>query len=85
MIYHFDHRVSKLNSRIAQLVERMTVNHDVGGSSPSLGAKQGRNMDIEKLKQTIKSNLVSSGLLPEQIESITEQLLADILDLMRLS
>ncbi len=40
-------------------------------------------MDVERLRQTIKSNLVSSGLLPEQIEAITEQLLADILDLMR--
>lgn len=40
-------------------------------------------MDIDKLKNIIKSNLVSFGLQPEQIEQITEQLLSDILDLMR--
>ncbi len=39
-------------------------------------------MDIEQLKQTIKSNLVSSGLLPYQIEDITVKLLADIIALM---
>lgn len=41
------------------------------------------NMDIETLRQTIKSNLVTSGLLVYQIEEITEQMLADILALMR--
>jgi hypothetical protein len=40
-------------------------------------------MDIETLRQTIKSNLVTSGLLVYQIEEITEQMLADILALMR--
>jgi len=35
-------------------------------------------MDIEKLKQTIKSNLVSYGLLVYQIEEITEHLSNDI-------
>jgi hypothetical protein len=39
-------------------------------------------MDMEerdsRLKQTIKSNLVSCGLLPEQIEQITEQILDDV-------
>lgn len=39
-------------------------------------------MDIEELRQTIKSNLVTSGLLVYQIEEITEQLLADIVALM---
>ena len=38
-------------------------------------------MDIEKLKQTIKSNLVSYGLLTNQIEEIIENLVADIIDL----
>lgn len=38
-------------------------------------------MDIDKLKNIIKSNLISVGLLPEQIEKITEQLLEDITDL----
>ena len=38
-------------------------------------------MDVEQLKQIIKSNLISYGLSPEQIESITEQLLEDILTL----
>lgn len=38
-------------------------------------------MDIDKLKNIIKSNLVSFGLLPEQIDKITEQLLEDITDL----
>ena len=37
-------------------------------------------MDIDKLRQVIKSNLVSFGLLPEQIEEITNHLLADLLD-----
>ncbi len=46
-------------------------------------SNQGNNMDIDKLKNIIKSNLVSFGLQPEQIEQITEQLLSDILDLMR--
>lgn len=40
-------------------------------------------MDIEKLRQVIKSNLVSFGLLPEQIEEITTHLLADIMDVIR--
>jgi hypothetical protein len=40
-------------------------------------------MDIEVLRQTIKSNLVTSGLLVYQIEEITEQILADILALIR--
>lgn len=40
-------------------------------------------MDIEKLKNTIKSNLVSFNLVPEDIEKITEQLLQDILELIR--
>jgi hypothetical protein len=40
-------------------------------------------MDIEILRQTIKSNLVTSGLLVYQIEEITEQLLTDILALIR--
>lgn len=38
-------------------------------------------MDIDKLKSIIKSNLISFGLLPEQIDKITEQLLEDITDL----
>ena len=38
-------------------------------------------MDIEKLRQLIKSNLVSFGLTPEDIEKITEHLIADILDM----
>ena len=29
----------QLNSGVAQLVERVTVNHQVGGSSPSSGAQ----------------------------------------------
>jgi hypothetical protein len=39
-------------------------------------------MDIEKLRQTIKSNLVSSGLLPYQIEEITDHILSDVIALM---
>jgi hypothetical protein len=42
-------------------------------------------MDIEErdatLKNVIKSNLVSFGLLPEQIEKITEQILDDIISI----
>ena len=34
-------RSGKIYSQIAQSVEQMTVNHWVGGSSPSLGAKIG--------------------------------------------
>ena len=45
--------------------------------------KQGLNMDIESLRHIIKSNLISLGLLPKQIEEITEQMLADIIKLMR--
>jgi hypothetical protein len=40
-------------------------------------------MDIERLRKTIKSNLVSFNLVPEDIEKITEQLLEDILELLR--
>ena len=40
-------------------------------------------MDIEerdnRLKSVIKSNLVSFGLLPEQIEKITDQILDDVI------
>jgi hypothetical protein len=39
-------------------------------------------MDIEHLRQTIKSNLVSYGLLVYQIEEITESILRDVLALM---
>ena len=39
-------------------------------------------MDINKLKQIIKSNLVSFGLSSEQIEEITDHMLADIMDIM---
>ena len=35
-------------SSIAQSVERMTVNHDVAGSSPAWGAKQFLTLTIEK-------------------------------------
>lgn len=38
-------------------------------------------MDIEQLRQIIKSNLVTYGLQPNEIEQITEQLVADIEDL----
>ena len=36
-------------------------------------------MDIEVMKQVIKSNLVSYPLTPEQIEKITEQLVQDFI------
>jgi hypothetical protein len=40
-------------------------------------------MDIEerdvRLKNTIKSNLVSFGLLPDQIEQITDQIVDDVI------
>ena len=36
-------------SSIAQSVERMTVNHDVAGSSPAWGAKQFLTLTIEKV------------------------------------
>ena len=40
-------------------------------------------MDIDerdsRLKNIIKSNLVSFGLLPEQIEKITDQILDDVI------
>ena len=47
-------------------------------------------MDIEsykksketQLKSIIRSNLVSFGLTPEQIEGITEQLFLDIIDVL---
>ena len=38
-------------------------------------------MDIEKLRQTIKSNLVSYGLQTNQIEEIIDHLVADIVAL----
>jgi hypothetical protein len=37
-------------------------------------------MDIDQLKQLIKSNLVSYPLTPEQIEEITQQLSSDIIN-----
>lgn len=40
-------------------------------------------MDIDVLRKIIKSNLVSYGLQPDQIDAITEQLLADIIDLVK--
>ena len=40
-------------------------------------------MDIDVLRNTIKSNLVSFNLAPDDIEKITEQLLEDILELIR--
>lgn len=40
-------------------------------------------MDIEMLKQIIKSNLVSYPLTPVQIEQISEQLLQDFIKIMR--
>lgn len=39
-------------------------------------------MDIEQLRQIIKSNLITYGLQPNEIEQITEQLQQDILDLL---
>lgn len=42
---------------------------------------KGLNMDIDKLRQVIKSNLVSFNLTPEDIEKITEHLLEDLLKL----
>ena len=38
--YGYNNRVAIEYSSIAQSVERMTVNHDVVGSSPTGGAKQ---------------------------------------------
>lgn len=38
-------------------------------------------MDMDILRKIIKSNLISYGLQPDQIDAITEQLLADIIDL----
>ncbi len=38
-------------------------------------------MDIELLKRTIRSNLVSYGLLPQQIEEIVNLLADDIMKL----
>lgn len=38
-------------------------------------------MDVEKLKNTIKSNLVSFNLTPEEITKITEQILQDVLEI----
>ena len=38
-------------------------------------------MDQEQLKQIIKSNLVSYGLLPYQIEEIVEHLVRDLQEL----
>ncbi len=38
-------------------------------------------MDIEKLKQTIKSNLVSYSIPVENIEKIVENLSRDILEM----
>ena len=38
--YSYNNRVANEYSSIAQSVERMTVNHDVVGSSPTGGAKQ---------------------------------------------
>lgn len=40
-------------------------------------------MDIDHLRSTIKSNLVSFNLSSDDIEKITEQLLEDILELIR--
>ncbi len=40
-------------------------------------------MDIDVLKNTIKSNLVSFGLPSEKIEEITMQLLSDIIELLK--
>ena len=40
-------------------------------------------MDIDKLRQVIKSNLVSFGLTPDDIEKITDHLLAVVLDVIR--
>lgn len=39
-------------------------------------------MDIELLERTIRSNLVSYGLLPYQIEEIVNHLTSDIIKLM---
>ena len=39
-------------------------------------------MDIELLERTIRSNLVSYGLLPNQIEEIVNLLSNDIIKLM---
>ena len=36
---------SKIHSYLAQSVERMTVNHDVAGSSPAVGAKNPRSSE----------------------------------------
>lgn len=36
-------------------------------------------MDIDVLRNTIKSNLVSFNLAPDDIEKITEQLLEDLI------
>ena len=38
-------------------------------------------MDVERLRQTIKSNLVSFNLSSEDIEKITDLLLEDILEI----
>lgn len=40
-------------------------------------------MDIERLRNIIKSNLVSFNLSAEDIEKITEQLLSDVLGVFR--
>ncbi len=40
-------------------------------------------MDIEKLKQVIKSNLVSHNLPYDEIDKIADQILADVLSFIR--
>jgi tRNA-splicing ligase RtcB len=64
-------------SRVAQLVERLTVNQDVGGSSPSLGAKKGKSMNkpfkiyaevlevtaMEQFESAMAQDFVVSGAL----------------------
>ena len=43
MIFKIAHPEVEDDSSVAQLVEQMTVNHRVGGSSPSRGAKSGKS------------------------------------------
>lgn len=50
--------------------------------TPELLKKLGMYMDIERLRKTIKSNLVSFNLSVEDIERITELLLEDILEIL---
>ena len=73
--------LSSFYSQIAQSVEQMTVNHWVGGSSPSLGAKlNGRVgewfmpavLKTAEPQGSVSSNLTSSAKFPVLVTMISQ-------------